>query len=184
MKLYDIFLKHPFICTDSRNCPPESIFFALKGDNFDANAFAAGALEKGCAYAVIDNPQYAVDERFIVVNDVLESLQELARFHREKLGTKIIGITGTNGKTTTKELIASVLMEKFNTHFTRGNFNNHIGVPLTLLQLKPEHDIAVVEMGANHREKSKCSLKLLCPITASLPMWAKLTWRALALLKE
>ena len=163
MKLYDIFLKHPFICTDSRNCPPESIFFALKGDNFDANDFAAGALEKGCAYAVIDNPQYAVDERFIVVNDVLESLQELARFHREKLGTKIIGITGTNGKTTTKELIASVLMEKFNTHFTRGNFNNHIGVPLTLLQLKPEHDIAVVEMGANHPGEIKMLAEIALP---------------------
>ena len=163
MRLYDIFLKHPLICTDSRNCPPDSIFFALKGDNFNANGFAAGALEKGCAYAVIDNPQYAVDERFIVVNDVLESLQELARFHRQKLGTKIIGITGTNGKTTTKELIASVLMEKFNTHFTRGNFNNHIGVPLTLLQLKPEHDIAVVEMGANHPGEIKMLAEIALP---------------------
>ncbi len=163
MKLYDIFLKHPIICTDSRNCPAGSLFFALKGDNFDANSFALSALEKGCSYAVIDNAEYAVDERFIVVDDVLETLQELARFHRDSLGTRIIGITGTNGKTTTKELIAAVLMQKFNTHFTQGNFNNHIGVPLTLLQLKPEHEIAVIEMGANHPGEIKMLAEIACP---------------------
>ena len=150
MQLYEIFLKHPVICTDSRNCPADSLFFALKGDNFNANAYALSALEKGCAYAVIDEEQYAVDERFILVDNVLETLQNLARHHRQQLGTTIIGITGTNGKTTTKELIAAILKQKFNTLFTQGNLNNHIGVPLTLLQLTSEHEIAVVEMGANH----------------------------------
>lgn len=126
------------------------MFFALKGDNFNANAFALSALENGASYAVVDDKQYAIDERFILVENVLEALQLLAREHRRALKTTIIGITGTNGKTTTKELISSVLSEKFNTHYTKGNLNNHIGVPLTLLQLKPEHDIAVIEMGANH----------------------------------
>lgn len=155
MKLYDIFQKHPTISIDSRNCPQGCMFFALKGDNFDANAFALSALENGAAYAVIDNKQYAADERFILVEDVLKTLQSLATHHRKLLQTTIIGITGTNGKTTTKELIASVLKERYNIHYTKGNLNNHIGVPLTLLQLKPEHEIAIVEMGANHRGEIK-----------------------------
>lgn len=163
MKLYEIFQNHPVICTDSRHCPEGSLFFALRGDNFDANAFAFSALEKGCALAVVDNPEYATDKRFILVDDVLETLQELARYHRRQLSTKIIGITGTNGKTTTKELIAAVLKQKYNTHFTQGNFNNHIGVPLTLLQLKPEHDVAVVEMGANHPGEIKILSEIACP---------------------
>ncbi len=150
MKLYDVFLKYPTICTDSRNTIPNSIFFALQGDNFNANAYALSALEKGCRFAVIDDKKYAIDERFIVVENVLDSLQTLATFHRKQLGLTVIGITGTNGKTTTKELISSVLKEKYTIHFTQGNLNNHIGVPLTLLQLKKEHEIAVVEMGANH----------------------------------
>ncbi|MDD4199667.1 MAG: Mur ligase family protein, partial [Paludibacter sp.] len=136
MGLYDIFLEHPVITTDSRNCPAGSIFFALKGDKFNANEFASTALEKGCAYAVIDEPEFARDDRYIVVKDVLKSLQELATRHRKEVGVKIIGITGTNGKTTTKELIASVLKEKYKIHYTQGNLNNHIGVPLTLLQLR------------------------------------------------
>lgn len=163
MKLYEIYKSHSIISTDSRTCPVGSLFFALKGENFDANAFALGALEKGASYAVIDKPEYAVDERFILVNDSLKTLQDLARFHRRQLGTKIIGITGTNGKTTTKELIATVLSQKFNTHFTQGNFNNHIGVPLTLLQLKPEHEIAVVEMGANHPGEIKLLTEIAEP---------------------
>ena len=150
MQLYSIFLKHPQICTDSRVCPPGSIFFALKGDNFNANAFALSALENGCSYAVVDEAQYAIDDRFMLVDNVLESLQKLATFHRRQMGTPIIGITGTNGKTTSKELIAAVLKEKFNVLFTQGNLNNHIGVPLTLLKLKPQHEIAIIEMGANH----------------------------------
>ena len=151
MQLYNLFLQHPVICTDSRNCPKGSIFFALKGDNFNANSFALGALEKGCAYAVVDEAEFAIDERFILVNNTLEALQALARYHREQLGTTIIGITGTNGKTTSKELIASVLKEKYNIHYTQGNLNNHIGVPLTLLQLNKNHELAVIEMGANHQ---------------------------------
>ena len=163
MNLYEIYKSHPIICTDSRTCLPGSLFFALKGDNFDANAFALGALEKGAAFAVVDKEEYALDERFILVNDTLETLQELARFHRRQLGTKIIGITGTNGKTTTKELIAAVLKQKYNTHFTQGNFNNHIGVPLTLLQLKPEHEIGVIEMGANHPGEIKMLSEIALP---------------------
>ena len=150
MLLYTIFLQHPIICTDSRVCPWGSIFFALKGENFNANSFALSALEKGCAYAVVEEAEFAIDNRFILVDNVLDSLQQLASYHRVQIGTKIIGITGTNGKTTTKELIAAVLKEKYNILFTQGNLNNHIGVPLTLLQLKPEHQLAIIEMGANH----------------------------------
>ncbi len=163
MELYQIFQQYPTICTDSRNCPKDSIFFALKGDNFDANSFAAKALENGCAYAVIDDEKYAIDDRYILVDNVLTALQQLATKHRKTLGTKLIGITGTNGKTTTKELIASVLSEKFNVLFTQGNFNNHIGVPLTLLQIKLEHDIAVIEMGANHPGEIKTLSEIACP---------------------
>jgi UDP-N-acetylmuramoyl-tripeptide--D-alanyl-D-alanine ligase len=160
MELYSFFQKHPVVSTDSRNCPDGSIFFALKGENFNANAFALSALEKGCSLAVVDEAEFAVDERFILVENVLESLQNLAKTHREKLGTTVIGITGTNGKTTTKELIASVLKEKYYILYTQGNLNNHIGVPLTLLQLKPEHKLAIIEMGANH----PCEIKTLCEI--------------------
>ena len=149
-QLYSIFKQHPLVSTDSRNCPAGCIFFALKGENFDANAYAASALKNGAVYAVIDNAEYETDEHFILVDNVLETLQQLAAFHRRQLGTPIIGITGTNGKTTTKELIASVLKEQYNILYTQGNLNNHIGVPLTLLGLRPEHELAVVEMGANH----------------------------------
>jgi len=162
MLLYPIYLQHPIICTDSRVCPKDSLFFALKGENFNANGFALSALEKGCAFAVVDEAEYAIDNRFILVDNVLESLQELASYHRKQVGTKIIGITGTNGKTTTKELIAAVLKEKFNILYTQGNLNNHIGVPLTLLQLKPEHELAIIEMGANHPGE----IKELCGITS------------------
>jgi UDP-N-acetylmuramoyl-tripeptide--D-alanyl-D-alanine ligase len=150
MNLYPIYLQHPVICTDSRNCPKGSLFFALKGENFNANAFALPALEKGCSFAVVDEAEFAIDDRFILVDNVLESLQQLAAYHRKQVGTKIIGITGTNGKTTTKELIAAVLKEKYNILYTQGNLNNHIGVPLTLLRLTLDHEIAVIEMGANH----------------------------------
>ena len=163
MHLHSIFLEHPIICTDSRVCPEGSIFFALKGDNFNANAFALSALEKGCAFAVVDEPEFAIDERFILVENVLESLQQLAAYHRKQLGTRIIGITGTNGKTTTKELIAAVLKEKYNILYTQGNLNNHIGVPLTLLQLKPEHQLAIIEMGANHPGEIKMLCEIACP---------------------
>jgi UDP-N-acetylmuramoyl-tripeptide--D-alanyl-D-alanine ligase len=163
MHLYSTFLEHPIICTDSRNCSIGSIFFALKGENYNANEFALGALENGCEFAVIDDADFAIDERFILVDDVLKSLQELAAYHRKKIGIPIIGITGTNGKTTTKELIASVLSEKYKVLFTQGNLNNHIGVPLTLLQLNAEHEMAVIEMGANHPGEIKQLVEIATP---------------------
>ena len=150
--LYQYFEACTSVTTDSRNCPAGSLFFALKGENFNGNAFARKAIESGCRYAVIDEAEYADEScpQLLYVENCLEALQKLANYHRRKLGTPVIGITGTNGKTTTKELIAAVLQQKYNVLYTQGNFNNHIGVPLTLLQLKPEHELAVVEMGANH----------------------------------
>lgn len=150
--LYQIYLNCSAVTTDSRNCPEGSLFIALKGDSFNGNAFSAQALSNGCAYAVIDEAAYAVknDARYILIDNTLETLQQLANYHRRQLGTRIIGITGTNGKTTTKELIAAVLSQSYNVLYTLGNLNNHIGVPLTLLRLKAEHDLAVIEMGANH----------------------------------
>ena len=148
--LYDLFIHNPQITTDSRNCPKGSIFFALKGDKFDGNQYAGKALASGCVYAVIDNPDYYIGERTILVDNVLKTLQQLAHHHRKVLGLQIIGITGTNGKTTTKELLAAVLSTKFNLLYTEGNFNNHIGVPLTLLRLTHDHEMAVIEMGASH----------------------------------
>ena len=148
--LYDLSIHNPQITTDSRNCPKGSIFFALKGDKFDGNQYAGKALASGCVYAVIDNPDYYIGERTILVDNVLKTLQQLAHHHRKVLGLPIIGITGTNGKTTTKELLAAVLSTKFNLLYTEGNFNNHIGVPLTLLRLTHDHEMAVIEMGASH----------------------------------
>ena len=150
--LYKCFLECEEVTTDSRNCPAGSMFIALKGGNFNGNAFAEAALKQGCRYAVVDEPQYASsgNAQLIVVDDCLRALQALANYHRRSLGTKVVGITGTNGKTTTKELIAHVLMKKYRVLYTQGNLNNHIGVPLTLLRLKPEHEVAVIEMGANH----------------------------------
>lgn len=149
-ELYQLYCQHPLVSTDSRNIPDNSLFFALKGQNFDGNKFAAEALTKGAAYAVIDNPQYAVHERLILVDDVLSALQDLANFHRRELGIPILAITGTNGKTTSKELIAAVLLNRFNICFTQGNLNNHIGVPLTLLTMTRNTQLGVIEMGANH----------------------------------
>src|SRR6266540_2588790 len=149
-ELYEIFQQYPVVTTDSRNVPVNAIYFALKGDNFDGNAFAAQALEKGASFAVIDNKDFYSNERTILVENVLSTLQDLARFHRRKLGIPIIAITGTNGKTTTKELTRSVLAEKFNVLATQGNLNNHIGVPLTLLSMTIDTQVGIIEMGANH----------------------------------
>ncbi len=164
-ELYELFLQHPTITTDSRDVPEGSMFFALKGDTFDGNAYAISALEKGAAYAVIDEKEYAKEsnDRLILVENVLTTLQQLAKYHRVHLGTPIIGITGTNGKTTTKELISAVLKKKYNVLYTQGNFNNHIGVPKTLLQLTKEHDIAVIEMGANHPGEIKTLVEIVLP---------------------
>ncbi|MEG1563050.1 MAG: UDP-N-acetylmuramoyl-tripeptide--D-alanyl-D-alanine ligase [Bacteroides sp.] len=163
--LYQIFLDCSVVTTDSRNCPEDSLFIALKGESFNGNAFAMQALKDGCSYAVIDEPEYAIegDNRFIVVSNCLETLQQLANHHRQQLGTRVIGITGTNGKTTTKELIAAVLSKSHNVLCTQGNFNNHIGVPLTLLRLKPEHTLAVIEMGANHPGEIKQLVDIVEP---------------------
>lgn len=149
-ELYELFLHNPKITTDSRNCPKGSLFFALKGERFDGNAYASKALASGCTYAIIDNPDYYTGERTLLVQDALKTLQQLAHRHRKLLGIPVIGITGTNGKTTTKELLAAVLSTKYNLLYTEGNLNNQIGVPLTLLRLNRDHEMAVVEMGANH----------------------------------
>ncbi len=167
MNLYEIFQQHPVITTDSRDCPSGSIFFALKGETFDGNQYAVQALQAGCAYAVVDDEKIYNDadakDCLILVPDVLKALQALANEHRKALGTTIIGITGTNGKTTTKELIAAVLSKKFNVLYTQGNFNNHIGVPKTLLRLTPQHEIAVVEMGANHPGEIRTLVNIVEP---------------------
>lgn len=152
-QLYQYYLQHPVISTDTRKIAQGSLFFALKGDKFDANTFAAQALEAGAAYAIIDNAQYQVNDRCLLVDDVLTTLQDLARHHRRQLTIPVIGLTGTNGKTTTKELINAVLSQRFHTLATQGNLNNHIGVPLTVLSINASHQIAVVEMGANHQKE-------------------------------
>ena len=149
-ELYSLFQSHSVITTDTRHCPEGSLFFALRGERFDGNAFALQALQAGCAFAVVDDPAVGGDERLLHVPDVLTTLQQLAALHRRTLGTPIVQITGTNGKTTTKELTAAVLARKFDLLCTQGNFNNHIGVPKTLLQLRPHHQMAVIETGANH----------------------------------
>lgn len=148
--LYQTYLKSRRVTTDSRQITPGCLFFAFKGETFDGNAFAPQALEQGAALCVINDPQYKVDDRCIVVPDVLATLQELARHHRAQLTIPIIGITGTNGKTTTKELVHAVLSKRYRTHATAGNFNNHLGVPLTLLSIPADTQMAIVEMGANH----------------------------------
>lgn len=149
-QLYGIFLRHPVISTDSRKIIPGSLFFALKGEQFDGNLFVSEALEKGAAYVVTSHPGPAPDDRYLLVADPLIALQEIAAHHRRQFSFPVIAVTGTNGKTTTKELITAVLSKKYNCLSTEGNLNNHIGVPLTLLKIRPETGIAVIEMGANH----------------------------------
>ena len=161
-ELYKCFMECGKVTTDSRNCPEGSMFIALKGETFNGNAFAAQALKQGCRYAVIDESEYA-GEGTILVDNCLQALQQLANYHRRQLKTPVIGITGTNGKTTTKELISTVLSRKFNTLYTEGNFNNHIEVPLTLLRLTKEHEMAVVEMGANHPGEIKTLVHIAEP---------------------
>ena len=159
-KIYGKFQECSGVSTDTRKINQESMFFALKGDNFDANSFAKEALEKGAKYVIIDNPDYKINKSTILVEDTLKCLQSLAKYHRKQLKTVLIGLTGSNGKTTTKELINAVLSSKFKTIATIGNLNNHIGVPLTLLRLKPETEIGIIEMGANHQKE----IEFLCNI--------------------
>ncbi|OYQ37113.1 UDP-N-acetylmuramoyl-tripeptide--D-alanyl-D-alanine ligase [Flavobacterium cyanobacteriorum] len=159
--LYQHFLTCTSISTDTRKIEPGSMFFALKGDHFDANTFAKEALAKGAAFVVIDNPDYYENDKMLLVNNSLEALQQLANFHRKQLGLPIIALTGSNGKTTTKELIYAVLSSKYITRATQGNLNNHIGVPLTLLSFTKNTEVGIVEMGANHQRE----IAMLCRIT-------------------
>src|SRR6187431_1550556 len=148
--LYEKYKASGKVSTDTRQVTPGSVFFALKGPRFNANEFAKEALEKGASHAVIDDQRFALDERYIVVEDTLLALQQLAKEHREQLSIPVIGLTGSNGKTTSKELLNAVLSKKFRTYATKGNLNNHIGVPLTILAIDSSIEIAIIEMGANH----------------------------------
>ncbi len=152
-ELHSIFLKYPSVSTDTRKIKENDIFFALKGENFDGNTYADQALKKGASYVIIDEKEYHSNEKTIIVDDALATLQRLANYHRNYCKAKIISLTGSNGKTTTKELLNAVLVRKYKTIATKGNLNNHIGVPLTLLSIRPETEIAIVEMGANHQKE-------------------------------
>ena len=158
--IYNHFLQSTGIATDTRKIYANNMFVALKGDNFNGNKFAFSALENGAKFAIIDEIEYKLDDRFILVENTLETLQKLANYHRNQLKIIIIGLTGSNGKTTTKELIHAVLSQKYNTKATIGNLNNHIGVPLTLLSFDTSTEIGIVEMGANHQKE----IEMLCGI--------------------
>lgn len=160
-QLYALYLRAQTVSTDSRNIPMKSLFIALKGGNFNGNEFARQAIESGASFAIVDEKEYADEANDIYyVEDSLNALQKLAQYHREKLNIPVLALTGSNGKTTTKELIAAVLGKKYNVAYTRGNLNNHIGVPLTLLSIHPNYEIAVVEMGANHQME----IEFLCGV--------------------
>lgn len=158
--LYEKYLQYPLVVTDTRAVKENSIFFALKGANFNGNEFAAQALATGAKYAVVDQPEVAISEQYLLVDDVLKAMQSLANHHRSQLQFPVLGITGSNGKTTSKELINAVLSKKYQTLATTGNLNNHIGVPLTLLSIQAHHNFAIIEMGANHQ----LEIKELCEI--------------------
>ena len=158
--IYQLFLKCRGVSTDSRKVESDNLYISLKGPNFNGNSFAKKALDKGAAYAIVDEKEYAINDRYILVDDCLDTLQELATHHRRISKAKILALTGSNGKTTSKELIYSVLKSKLNTIATTGNLNNHIGVPLTLLSIQAETQIAIVEMGANHLRE----IEMLCNI--------------------
>lgn len=159
-ELYKHYLKNPIISTDTKNISDGCIFFALKGDNFNANEFAEQAIEKGAAFVVIDEDRFAINDKCLLVNNVLLTLQDLARHHRKQLNIPVIGLTGSNGKTTSKELVNAVLAKRYKTFATFGNLNNHIGVPLSILSIKNDVQVAVIEMGANHQKE----IELLCSI--------------------
>ena len=159
--LYNLYRQHFLVDTDTRNIRENTLFFALKGDNFNGNSFAEEALKLGASFAIVDEKVYQTNENVILVNNVLETLQQLANYHRRQLKIPIIGLTGSNGKTTTKELIHVVLNKKYNTRATKGNLNNHIGVPLTLLSMTNKTELGVVEMGANHQKE----IAFLCTIS-------------------
>lgn len=161
--IFEILKKSTGVTTDSRNCCAGNLFVALKGDAFDGNKFAAAALEAGCSHAIIDEAEYALDDRYILVDDALDTYQQLARLYREQFDLRVVGITGTNGKTTTKELVTAVLSEQYKVLSTQGNFNNDVGVPKTLFALDASHDIAIVEMGASHPGDIKTLVEVVEP---------------------
>jgi UDP-N-acetylmuramoyl-tripeptide--D-alanyl-D-alanine ligase len=162
-ELYKLFEINPFVSTDTRDIKKGCLFFALKGDNFNGNNFASQALGQGASFAVIDEAEYNINDQCILVNNVLITLQELASFHRKQLGIPILAITGTNGKTTTKELVTAVLSKKFSVTATKGNLNNHIGVPLTLLSMNKSTQLGIVEMGANHQGEIAALCEIATP---------------------
>ena len=159
-EIYALFQQHSIICVDSRKITKGAIFISLKGENFNGNKYALKAIQNGCSYAIIDEKEYDTDNSTILVNNALETLQKLATYHRNQLDIPLIGITGTNGKTTSKELINAVLSSELSCYATKGNLNNHIGVPLSILEIKKKHKIAIIEMGANHQKE----IEFLCNI--------------------
>lgn len=165
-QLYTIFLQYPQVQTDTRKLQKGDIYFALKGENFNGNLFAKQAIDAGASYAVIDEPTFQLNEHYILVDDVLTALQQLALYHRKQFNIPFIAITGSNGKTTTKELILAVLSAQYKTYATEGNLNNHIGIPLTLLKIKKDAEIAIIEMGANHQKEIESYCKIALPTHA------------------
>ncbi|HTM66941.1 MAG TPA: UDP-N-acetylmuramoyl-tripeptide--D-alanyl-D-alanine ligase [Flavipsychrobacter sp.] len=161
--LYQLYLEHPSLQTDTRKLKKGDLFFALKGPNFNGNVFAQKALDEGAAYVIIDEAAYYYNDKCILVEDVLMTLQELAKYHRKQFSIPFIAITGSNGKTTTKELVTAVLQQKYRTYATEGNLNNHIGVPLTLLKIRKDAEMAVIEMGANHQQEIASYCKIALP---------------------
>ena len=159
-EIYSLFKKHSIICTDSREIAKGAIFISLKGENFNGNKFAVKAILEGCSYAIVDEKKYDIHQNTILVKNALKSLQDLATYHRDQLNIPLIGITGTNGKTTSKELINNVLSSELNCYATKGNLNNHIGLPLSILEINKKHRIAIIEMGANHKKE----IDFLCNI--------------------
>ncbi|AUC14186.1 UDP-N-acetylmuramoyl-tripeptide--D-alanyl-D-alanine ligase [Tenacibaculum sp. SZ-18] len=172
-ELYELYRKNYLVDTDTRKIRKGTIFFALKGENFNGNKFAIDALERGAEFSVVDEEEYKINERVILVDDVLSTLQKLANYHRKALNIPIIGLTGSNGKTTTKELINCVLSSKYRTTATQGNYNNHIGVPLTLLSMTNETEIGIVEMGANHKEEIKMLSEIAEPTIGYITNFGK-----------
>jgi len=162
-KLHQLFINSTGVCTDTRKVKARTIFFALKGDNFNGNKYAKQAINDGCSYAIVDEEDFVLNDYYILVDSVLKTLQDLAKFHREQFNIPVIGITGSNGKTTTKELIGEVLNKKYNVLMTQGNLNNHLGVPFTLLNLTSAHDIAIIEMGANKAGDIKELVEIALP---------------------
>ena len=169
-QLYEIYKQHSSVQTDTRKLRDGDLFFALKGGNFNGNEFARQAIDAGAAYAVIDEVAFEITGKTLLVDDVLDTLQQLAKYHRQQFTIPFIAITGSNGKTTTKELIHAVLSSRFRTYTTEGNLNNHIGIPLTILKIKTDAEVAVIEMGANHRGRLLLTAPTHCQHMASSPI--------------